>query len=64
MSHIRCCASEFKLAIITPAYKGGDQSQFHYRPISVLPVFSKAFERTLFGRLYDFLQERDVLPEI
>lgn len=55
---------QMKVALITPVHKGGDPSQFlNYRPISVLPVFSKVFERILHDRLYAFFQEKRVLSD-
>ena len=54
--------SDFKFAVVTPIHKGGDTAVFHnYRPISVLPVFSKVFERILHNRLYNFFQSYSVL---
>ena len=41
-----------KIAKVTPAYKSGDSSSFsNYRPISVLPFFSKMLERIMYTRL-------------
>ena len=53
---------EFKYAIVTPIHKAGDDSLFqNYRPISVLPVFSKVFERLLHSRLYSFFQTHSII---
>lgn len=55
---------QMKMGLVTPVHKGGDPSQFrNYRPISVLPVFSKVFERILHDRLYDFFQEGHILSD-
>jgi len=45
-----------KYSEIKPIYKKGDKTQFeNYRPISLLPVFSKIFEKVLYKRLYNHL---------
>ena len=46
----------WKVARVTPIFKAGDPTSFgNYRPISVLPVFSKIFERIIQERLVSFL---------
>ena len=48
-----------KLARVTPVFKAGDPTEFgNYRPISVLSVFSKIFERVIQGRLLGFLNRQ------
>ena len=43
---------ELKIASITPIYKTSDENNFgNYRPISVLPCFSKILERIMYKRL-------------
>lgn len=45
-----------KIAKVTPIYKSGSKlDPSNYRPISVLPVISKVFERILYDRLDKFL---------
>lgn len=42
-----------KVAKVYPIYKGKDSSDIsNYRPISVLSVFSKIFERVMYSRIY------------
>lgn len=51
-----------KIARITPIFKKGKKSDMNnYRPISILPVFSKIFEVTLHRRLLVFLQENSFI---
>ena len=46
---------ELKMAKVIPVFKGGNNLDVNnYRPISVLPVFSKILEKAIFNRLYNF----------
>ena len=46
---------QLKIARVCPIFKSGDQSDFtNYRPISVLPAFSKIFEKLFHTRLCVF----------
>ena len=46
----------WKLAKITPIYKSGARNEENnHRPISVLSVFSKLFEKVVHDQLWDFL---------
>ena len=48
-----------KVARVSPIFKSGDPAGFgNYRPISVLPVFSKIFERVVQERLLSFLKQQ------
>ena len=43
------------MAKVIPVFKGGNNLDVNnYRPISVLPVFSKILEKAIFNRLYNF----------
>lgn len=56
--------NSFKTALITPIHKGGDKSDItNYRPISLLNVFSKIFERIVKKRLLTYLEENFILPK-
>ena len=49
---------DLKIVKVTPIYKAGDNSDIsNYRPISVLPCFSKILERLMYNRLYKYLKE-------
>lgn len=51
-----------KNAKVAVLYKGGDKNEMsNYRPISVLPIFSKALEKIIFTRLYKFLDSHSVI---
>jgi hypothetical protein len=51
-----------KIAKVCPVFKDGDKSIFqNYRPISVLPSFSKVFEKVIFNRLLHYLDLRNIL---
>ena len=47
-----------KLAIITPILKKGDAlKKENYRPISVLPVISKNFEKVIFSQISEYIDK-------
>jgi len=53
-----------KFSLIKPIYKSGDKSSpSNYKPISLLPVFSKIFEKVLYTRLIDHLHSNVILNE-
>jgi len=56
--------SELKAACVTPIFKGGDPLLIkNYRPVSVLPVFSKIYERAMYNRLMNYLEKNKILYE-
>ena len=51
-----------KVAKITPIFKASESSSlFNYRPISVLPCFSKILERIVYNRLYKYIYKNNIL---
>ena len=51
-----------KVARICPVFKSGDKAEFtNYRPISILPSFSKFFEKFVYNRLIKYLLEQSIL---
>ena len=53
-----------KLARVVPIFKSGDARTItNYRPVSVLPIFSKVFERLVYNRLLDYVETCGILTE-
>ena len=51
-----------EIAKVIPLFKNGDPENItNYRPISVLPCFSKVLERIMYNRLYKYLGEEKLL---
>ena len=54
--------NKLKFAIVTPIHKGNCQLTLgNYRPISLLPVFSKIIEKLMYVRLMKFLIKENIL---
>ena len=50
------------MAKVVPIYKKDNPENFgNYRPVSVLPCFSKILERIMYNRCYDFITKTNVL---
>ena len=47
--------------VISLFKKGNPETPSNYRPISLLPIFSKIFEKLMYRRLYRFLEIHKVL---
>ena len=57
--------SEWKVARVMPLHKKGLRNQLNnYRPISILPIVSKVFEKLIHEQLYDYLVEIICYPII
>ena len=55
---------ELKVAKVIPFFKSNDPMVFsNYRPVSVLPLFSKIFERLMYNRLLSFVNKCKLLYE-
>ena len=53
---------DLKIVWVTPIYKGKDSSDVsNYRPVSMLPWFSKILERIMYNRLYKYFIENNTL---
>ena len=54
----------WKLAKISPLFKGGDKFDAkNYRPVAVLPAFSKIIESVVFSRLKKHLESNNLLSD-
>ena len=54
--------TQMKLAKIVPIFKSGDTSLVkNYRPISLLPTFSKVLERVVYNRLYSYFSTNKLI---
>ena len=53
---------DWKCARVTPLFKQGEASDLNnYRPISVISVIAKVFERIVCDQLYNFLSDEDII---
>ena len=56
--------SSWKHALVVPLHKSGDPSDTsNYRPISLLPVFSKILEKIVADQLVRYLEDNKILSE-
>jgi potassium voltage-gated channel Eag-related subfamily H protein 8 len=56
---------KFKVARVKPVYKKGDICSIqNYKPISILPIFSKILEKLLYSRLTVFLNKHNIITEV
>ena len=52
----------WKKSNIIPVHKKNDKQLIqNYRPISLLPIFGKIFEKVVFSRIYNFLLNERLL---
>ena len=55
---------DWKKAWVVPIFKSEDRKKCeNYRPISILPIISKIFERSVFNQLYEFLNANYLLSK-
>ena len=54
--------THWKMARVTPIFKEGKKSsKVNYRPISVLPVVSRIFEKLVYNQLYEYFNTNSLL---
>ena len=54
--------NELKVARVIPLFKSGNSMILsNYRPVSVLPAFSKILERLMYSRLLSFVTKYEIL---
>ena len=53
-----------KVAKVLPLFKSGDKDSFNnYRPVSLLPQFSKILEKLFDNRMQEFIDKHSLLNE-
>ena len=56
--------NEWKYARVTPIFKSDDRKlPENFRPISILPIISKVFEKEVFRQLYTYLSDKALLSD-
>ena len=59
-----CFPDSMKISRIVPIFKAGDKNTLdNYRPISILPQFSKVLEKLFQNRLLNFVEKNNVLND-
>ena len=54
--------NDLKIALVTPVFKANNKEEFsNYRPISVLPCFSKILEKIMYKRILKYLDKHNML---
>ena len=54
--------SEWKMANVVPVYKKNDKQNIkNYRPVSLLPIFGKIFERIIYNEMYPFFIQNELI---
>lgn len=55
---------KMKIAKVCPIYKSGAKNEFiNYRPISILPSFSKIFERVIANHILSYIDKNEILSK-
>ena len=60
-----CFPAQLQIARVIPVYKKGNKSSHNnYRPISILPSFSKIFEKVVVARLLDYITKCSLISDV
>jgi len=55
---------KLKVSKVKPIFKKGDKSKMsNYRPVALLPVFSKIYERAMYNRLVEYLESNNLFDK-
>lgn len=55
---------KLKTSIVIPLHKKEDKRKMgNYRPIALIPIFSKLFEKIIYSRLYSYLEKYNILVD-
>ena len=58
----RAFPGDFKMVKVTPAFKGRDRDDLcNYRPIHVFSTVAKIFEKLIYGQMYAYFINNDLL---
>ena len=53
---------QMKIARVVPLFKSGDKAIFsNYRPVSIVPCFSRFLERIVYNRIFNYLSDFHIL---
>lgn len=53
---------KLKITIVKPVFKKGDKDKLdHYRPIALIPIIAKIFEKVLYDKLNSYLEAQNIL---
>lgn len=56
--------TELKRSVVKPLHKTGARSELgNYRPITLIPILSKIFEKVMYDKVYNFLSVERLLKE-
>lgn len=59
-----CFPESLKLSVVKPLFKKGNHTMMNnYRPITLVPVFSKIFEKAIHKRIVDFVVKFKILKK-
>lgn len=54
--------SKLKITVIKPLFKKNNREDMkYYRPIALIPIFSKIYEKVIHNNIYQYLESNDIL---